>query len=122
MMNKAIMIDTDILIDFLRGYEEAASYLKARSKEIVLSAVVVAELYAGVKDDRERAELDEFVALFPVLSVTSEIAKAGGLYKREYHLSHGVGLADALIAATAVAHKADLKTFNIKHYPCILKI
>jgi predicted nucleic acid-binding protein len=37
----------------------------------------VAELYAGVKDNEERKELDEFVELFPILPVTPEIAKMG---------------------------------------------
>lgn len=36
-----------------------------------------------------------------------------------YHLSHKVGLIDALIAACAVGHNASLCTFNIKHYQVI---
>jgi predicted nucleic acid-binding protein len=77
----------------------------------------VAELYAGVKDNEERKELDEFVELFPILPVTPEIAKMGGLYKRDYFKTHGIGLADALTAATAKIHNANLKTLNIKHFP-----
>jgi predicted nucleic acid-binding protein len=33
-----------------------------------------------------------------------------------YHLSHKVGLIDALIAACAVGRNATLCTFNVKHY------
>jgi hypothetical protein len=54
-----------------------------------------------------------------VIPVTSEIARAGGLYKRDFGKSHGVGLADAIIAATCEAENAELKTLNIKHYPMI---
>ncbi|NVM22772.1 MAG: hypothetical protein HWN68_13445 [Desulfobacterales bacterium] len=57
------------------------------------------------------------VSLFPVVPITPEIAKAGGLLKHDYHRSHGVGLAGALMAATAVAENAELKTLNTKHYP-----
>ena len=117
-MKKRILIDTDVVVDFLRGYDKAIAYLKNYPSEIALSSIVVAELYAGVRDD-EREKLDEFVSLFPVLPITPEIAKAGGLLKRDYHRSHGVGLADALMAATAVSENAELKTLNTKHYPML---
>ena len=84
---------------------------------VVLSAVVVAELYSGVKGDAEKAVLDSFVALFPVAPVTAEIARAGGLYRRDYGKTHGVGLADAILAATAEVGGAELATLNVKHYP-----
>ena len=41
------------------------------------------------------------------------------LYKRDFNKSHGVGLADAILAATAENEKAELKTLNVKHYPMI---
>ncbi len=64
-MKKEILVDTDVMVDFLRGYGNAVSYVENHSAEIVLSAIVVAELYAGVRED-EKARLDDFVALFPV--------------------------------------------------------
>ena len=117
-MKKQILIDTDVIVDFLRGNTKAISYVENHSAEIVLSSIVVAELYAGVRDD-ERARLDDFVTLFPILPITSEIAKTGGLFKRDYHKSYGIGLADALMAATAVTEDAQLKTLNTKHYPML---
>ncbi len=117
-MKKQILVDTDVVVDFLRGYTKAISYVENHSAEIVLSSIVVAELYAGVRDD-ERARLDDFVTLFPILPITSEIAKTGGLFKRGYHKSYGTGLADALMAATAVTEDAELKTLNTKHYPML---
>ena len=47
------------------------------------------------------------------------LARSAGLHKKEYAKSHGVGLADAIIAATAEAENADLKALNAKHYPMI---
>mgnify|MGYP000852648065 CR=1 FL=1 len=41
------------------------------------------------------------------------------MYRRDYGKSHGVGLADAILAATAEAEKAELKTLNTKHYPML---
>jgi predicted nucleic acid-binding protein len=63
--------------------------------------------------------LQNFVSLFPVIPVDAEVGKAGGLYKRDYGKSHGVGLADAILAATAEAENAELKTLNTKHYPML---
>jgi hypothetical protein len=118
-MARAMLLDTDVLIDFLRGDEKAVSFVNANSSRIILSSVVVAELYAGVKGDAEQATLERFISLFRVIPVDSEIAKTGGLYKRDFSKSHGVGLADAILAATAESENAELITLNTKHYPMI---
>jgi len=118
-MAKFLLFDTDVLIDYLRGQRKAVAFVNAHADRMVLSSIVVAELYAGVKGDAEQAALENFVSLFRVAPVSSEIAKAGGLYKRDYGKSHGVGLADAILAATAEVENAALKTLNIKHYPML---
>ncbi|KKL08797.1 hypothetical protein LCGC14_2572290 [marine sediment metagenome] len=89
-MKNMILLDTDILVDFLRGYSKAVSYVKAHTDRIILSSIVVAELYAGIRDNTELIELDELVSLFTVVPVTPDLAKAGGLYKRDYKKSHGI--------------------------------
>ena len=118
-MAKSFLPDTDVLVDFFRGYSKAVDFVKAQSGRIILSSIVVAELHAGVKGDSEQALLDSFISLFRVIPVGTEIARAGGLYKRDYGKSHGVGLADAILAATAEAENAELKTLNTKHYPML---
>ncbi len=118
-MAGSILLDTDILVDFLRGHSKAMAFVKASSARVILSSIVVAELYAGVKGDAEQAVLEDFVSLFRIVPVDANIAKAGGLYKRDYGKSHGVGLADAILAATAKAENAELKTLNTKHYPML---
>ena len=76
-------------------------------------------MYAGVRGDAEETTIANFVSLFHVIPIGVEIAKAGGLYKRDYGKSHGVGLADAILAAAAEVENAALKTLNIKHYPML---
>ena len=117
-MSEKFLVDTDVLIDYLRGNDKAVNYIKTYSKNILVSSISVAELYAGVKDN-ERTVLAEFIGLFPVLPVTMIIAKIGGDYKREFFKTHNPGLADALIAATAKTHNAALKTLNTKHFPML---
>ncbi len=118
-MAESFLPDTDVLVDFLRGYTKAVAFVNAQSSRIILSSIVVAELYAGVKGDEEQAALDNFVSLFRIVPVSADIAKAGGLYKRDYGKSHGVGLADAILAATVETENAVLKTLNTKHYPML---
>ena len=118
-MAESFLLDTDVLVDFLRGYGKAVAFINAQSSRVILSSIVVAELYAGVKGDAEQAALENFISLFRIVPVSAEIAKAGGLYKRDYGKSHGVGLADAILAATAEAEDAELKTLNRKHYPML---
>ena len=118
-MPKPVLIDTDVMIDFLRGHPKAMALVKKHSSRIILSSIVTAELYAGVRGDEELDTLDELVALFRVIPVSPALARAGGLNKRDYSKAHGVGLADAIVAATCEAENAELKTLNIKHYPMI---
>ncbi len=118
-MAKQVLLDTDVLIDFFRGNGKAVTFVKANNSRIILSSIVVAELFAGVKGDAEQTVLQDFISLFRVIPVTTEIGKAGGLYKRDYGKTHGVGLAYAILAATAEAETAELKTLNTKHYPML---
>ncbi|MGB9499860.1 MAG: type II toxin-antitoxin system VapC family toxin [Dissulfuribacterales bacterium] len=118
-MERSFLLDTDVLIDFFRGYNKAVSFINRYTSRIILSSIGVAEVYAGAKEGVEQTLLENFVSLFRVVPVTAEIAKAGGFYKRDYGKSHGIGLADAIIAATSEAEDAELKTLNIKYYPMI---
>ena len=118
-MAKPILLDTDVLVDFFRGYGEAVAFVTKYNDRIILSSIVVAELFAGIKGDTEQAALQDFISLFRVVPVDTDIGKTGGLYRRDYGESHGVGLADAILAATTVAENAELKTLNTKHYPML---
>ncbi len=118
-MTKPVMVDTDVMVDFLRGHPAAVALVRTLGDRIILSSIVAAELYAGARGEDELSTLDSLIALFRVVPVSPELARAGGLHRRDYAKSHGVGLADAIIAATVEAEDADLKTLNTKHYPMI---
>ncbi|MFZ1983671.1 MAG: PIN domain-containing protein, partial [Desulfatitalea sp.] len=81
-MSDSILVDTDVLVDFLRGYNKAVAFVNKFSSRIILSPLVVAELYAGVKGNEELAVLEKFVSIFRVVPLTVEIAKSGGIYRR----------------------------------------
>jgi predicted nucleic acid-binding protein len=80
--------------------------------------LTVAELFAGVREGKDRKSLETL----QVVPLDEETAKLGGLWLRDYSKSHGVGLADALIAATAKLQGCTLVTLNTKHFPMLTTI
>jgi hypothetical protein len=114
-----MLVDTDVLIDFLRGRAEARDFIAGLPRDAAVSAITLAELHVGVREGAEREALDGMLATFRVLPLDAVIARSGGLLRRDYGKSHGVGLNDALIAATAQAHDLPLATLNGKHYPML---
>jgi predicted nucleic acid-binding protein len=121
-MPDKLLIDTDVLIDYLRGQSESVQYLENLTDFLLVSAITIAELYAGVREGKERKALDQFVRVFEVVPVSYEIAVKGGLYRRDYFKSHNVGLADAIIAATSEIKNASLVTLNQKHFPMLVNV
>lgn len=121
-MAETLLIDTDVLIDFLRGRAEAVAYLEGLTEPLLISVLTVAELYAGVREGEERETLDLFITVFERAPVDEAIATKGGLFRRDYRKSHNLGLADALIAATAEVREATLVTLNRKHYPMLSRV
>lgn len=113
------LIDTDVLIEYLRGSDQAAEFLEQLKGELLISAITVAELFSGARGPGEMDALDQFVLAFEVVPVDERLARAGGQLRQEHHASHGVGLADALIAASAEEREAKLVTFNRRHYPMV---
>jgi predicted nucleic acid-binding protein len=121
-MPERLLIDTDVLIDYLRGQPQAVHYLETLTEYLLISSITIAELYGGVREGKERKALDEFVRVFEVVPVNDEIALQGGLYRRDYFKSHNVGLADAIIAATSEMKNAYLVTLNQKHFPMLINV
>ena len=118
-MTSRLLLDTNVLIDFFRKVPAAVSFVGGLSRRPVISSITVAELFAGVREGQERAGVEKFLSEAVVLDVDEQIALRAGLLLRQYSRSHGVGLADALIAATAEADAAQLVTMNAKHFPML---
>lgn len=121
-MAERLLIDTDVLVEYLRGRSEAVEYLEGLTSDLYISVISMAELFAGVRGDEEEKSLKQLLLAFVALPVTEKTARLGGLYRRDYGGSHGTGLADALIAATSEENGADLVTFNSRHFPMVSRI
>ena len=119
----SIAIDTDILIDHLRGLEKAKEYLRNVENGKVRGAISViteAELAAGesMKDTLVQMKVKKLLSILEKVEVTSEIAWKAGELKRDYKCR----LLDALIAATALGLNLKLVTRNTKHYEKIVEL
>jgi predicted nucleic acid-binding protein len=113
------LIDTDIVIDFLKQREYALKLLESWAEEgfLGISTLTHLEIYQGMKAREERstnAFLDGLVSV----DVEIPIARRAGTILGELR-SKGrtIGIADAIIAATALQFGTPLLTNNIEHYP-----
>src|SRR5215472_17116182 len=115
-----VLVDSDILIEVSRGKNAAvvAAWLELSNSDpaVLYSPVSVAELWAAARPSEHDAlnHLFEGLACVPI---DAEVGRQAGLYVQRYRRSHRVEVADALIAASAVASHAELWTRNRKHYP-----
>jgi predicted nucleic acid-binding protein len=107
------LVDTDILVDHLRG----AAELRARANDrLSYSVITRAELFAGRAE--AEGEVRRLLDGLTELPVTGLIAENAGRIRR----TTGVRLPDALIAATAIKHGMRLMTRNRKDYERIPKL
>ena len=117
-MAAAHLLDTDVLVEFLRGRPRAVEFLESLEGTLLVSAVSVAELFAGARGKDEDAALETFLGAFEVPVDFDAGREAGGI-RRTYGPRHGTGLADAMIAASARSRGARLVSFNRRHFPFV---
>lgn len=112
-----MLVDTDVLIWNLRGNERAATFLDEQPGFFV-SAVSYMELLQGLRDKVELRDLRQAIRFWDarIVQIDEEISARAMFLVEEYALSHGMQMADALIAATAVALGVSLVTANDRHY------
>jgi predicted nucleic acid-binding protein len=119
VMPNRYLFDTDVLIDYLRGREQALTFVESLSECPTISVITVGELYSGVREGQERTILDQFITGLEIVPVDREMAIRGGLFRRDFLKSHKVEMADVLIAATSVVMGIPLVTLNRKHFPML---
>jgi len=114
---KDILVDTDVLINFLRGKEKTGDFLSTLIDEATLScsAITVAEIFAGMRE-HERKKTEELLDSLNIIDVDRRIAEKAGNYKNKIK-SHHLEIDDCIIAATAFSENATLATGNGRHYP-----
>jgi len=113
------LLDTDIAIDFLRRRTYARKLLEYWAGEglLAISTLTHLEIYQGMKAGEEggtNAFLDGLISVV----VDIPIARRAGTIVGELRAKGmTTGIADAIIAATALQLNAPLLTNNVEHYP-----
>ena len=122
-MEKKIIADTDVLIDYLdeskSRHDKTVAILEDKNLAISISSITVMELIVGAVNkthlNRINKELRGFLTILP----NPEIALIAIRLLQQYHLSHGLKIQDCFIAATALFVKIPLFTYNIKDFKFI---
>jgi predicted nucleic acid-binding protein len=113
------LLDTDVLIDVQRRHPPALAWFGSLAEPPSVPGFVVMELIQDAQNAQQVRKALRLVASLPVLWPSETDCMRALSDFATYHLSHGLGLLDALIAATAVARGATLCTFNTKHYRAV---
>lgn len=118
MRDKAVLVETTILVDYLRGSDEAAEYLdKARAEgDLFCSVVTQAELIVGSRTRGEIREIAQLLARFHNEPIASGDSTRAVTWLRKFHHSRGVGFHDCLLGAAALRRKTPFATLNEKHF------
>lgn len=113
-----LILDTSVIIDFLRQKEKTDTVLYKLSLEnnvLYISILTHTELYAGKstwEGKNARSELETLFGGLHILPLTEKISENAGQVRAKY----GIGLIDAIIASTALLNNIPLVTLNTKHF------
>lgn len=118
MNDPLLLVDTDILIDVSRHIEQAIEtldiYIKTHS--VAISVITQLELMLGCNNKKEFENLDEFLKRFNILDVSKPVSQRSVSLFKKFRLSHGVMIADMLIAATALERNCFFLSKNQKDF------
>ncbi|MBD2545101.1 type II toxin-antitoxin system VapC family toxin [Planktothricoides raciborskii] len=120
----SILIDTDLLIDLANNDSIAKERLVKESQKFLLTISIITELelIVGCRNKQELEALDKFLRQFSIFQLNREISTKAEELMRSYYLSHGLLIADALIAATAIENQIPLLSKNQRDYRFISEL
>ncbi len=118
-----LMIDSDVLIWYMRGNQKAFNVIE-KQNGFFISVVSYMELVQGMQNKRELTLLRKTMRNWnaKILYINEDISTKAMFFVEQHFLSHSIVLADALIGATAISNGLKILTSNIKHYKILKNI
>ncbi len=118
-----MIIDTDVLIWYLRGNEKAFRVIEELDS-FSISVISYMELVQGMRNKKELNSLRRALHAWhtDILYISEDISAQAMFAVEQHFLSHSLQLAEALIGATAIHHGLSLLTGNDKHYTIMQRI
>ena len=113
------LVDTDVIINYLKGEVKSKDFLLQIIDEEVqgfFSVITEAELLSGALHAKDEASIYAVLDVMVAIEVERDIATCAGKLRRKYYAAHKTTLPDALLAATAKERGLILATANVKHY------
>lgn len=114
------LLDSNILIDLLhgrQGRDKLVRNLILKKERLICCAVTVAELYSGILP-KDVPKLEKLFRSLEYFDLTSDVARRAGLLRGDYRRKGiTLSLADATLAALAMAEEMVLVTANRKDFP-----
>ena len=117
-MSTLTIVDTDILIDAGLQVNQAIDRLGSIEQQslLAISAITQMELFVGCRNQAELRKIERFLQRFQVLKLNEPITDMAIDLLRQYRLSHGLAIPDALIAATALVLNQPFISKNQRDY------
>ncbi len=119
MANPRVLIDTSVIIDFLRKKNKINSWLwrVRENNECFMSSVTLFELQCGVKTKKHSEDIAKLLKWIKTIPFDDEIAEIASIIYKRLKLEHNqIEFRDIFIAATAIAANLSVATLNIKHF------
>jgi predicted nucleic acid-binding protein len=118
-----MLIDTDVLIWYLRGNMNAQNIV-TNNIPFKISVINYMELLQGMKSKNELKILQKCLKIWTVeiIQINENISTGAMFLVEDYFLSHSLELSDAIIAATSLERQETLLTANDKRYKFIPNI
>ena len=115
-----MLIDTDVIIWYLKGNEKAKATIENRPT-FSISVITYMELVQGMRNQHELRELRRALKDWKtnILYIDEEISSKAMFLVERHFLSDSMRLADALIASTALTNGVSILTANDKLYKVV---